>query len=82
MVSAEAGRPTGMLAQALMQGRTRARSQSMRAYADEPLAVTVTRTNFSRLKEEINAPSRPSSRRGKLSKKPFASRQRFDLCSF
>jgi len=72
MISAEAGRPPGMLTQALMQGRTRSRSQSMSAYADKPFAVTATRASFPRLKEEINAPSRPSSRWRELSKNPHS----------
>jgi hypothetical protein len=61
-----------MLAQALVQRRTRTDPQGMGAYSDKPRSLTAAGSDLARLEEEIDASSRPTARRRKLSKKPFA----------
>jgi hypothetical protein len=60
VISAETGRLSGMLAQALVQRRTRTGPQGMGAYSDKPRSMTATGSGLARIEEEIDTSSRPT----------------------
>jgi hypothetical protein len=71
-LSAGTGRLSGMLTLALVQRRTRTGPQTHGAYSDKPRSVTAAGSDLARLEEEIDASSRPTAKRRKLSKKTLA----------